>query len=148
MLIEAAKGGHTNVVSILIDYPNSLVMTNEAAMSAAAFNDPINGPPQASIGVIHPANQATSHHLNASAVHAGQVSIGGQMPQEQMAIAMQHDQNNTQGIATLYFIRVRSPFHKNFKRILYPRVIQYLMRIYHFSCGRSTISYSTFAANS
>jgi len=103
MLIEAAKGGHTNVVSILIDYPNSLVMTNEAAMSAAAFNDPINGPPQASIGVIHPANQATSHHLNASAVHAGQVSIGGQMTQEQMAIAMQHDQNNTQGIDEFYF---------------------------------------------
>ncbi len=24
MLIEAAKGGHTNVVQMLIDYPNSL----------------------------------------------------------------------------------------------------------------------------
>ena len=124
MLIEAAKGGHTNVVSILIDYPNSLVMTNEAAMSAAAFNDPINGPPQASIGVIHPANQTTSHHLNASAVHAGQVSIGGQMTQEQMAIAMQHDQNNTQGIDDFlfYFRRAHTPF--NFKSILYPHIIQ------------------------
>ena len=97
MLIEAAKGGHTNVVSILIDYPNSLVMTNEAAMSAAAFNDPINGPPQASIGTIHPAHQATPHHVNAAAVHAGQVSISGQMSQEQMAIAMQHEQHSAQG---------------------------------------------------
>ena len=143
MLIEAAKGGHTNVVSILIDYPNSLVMTNEAAMSAAAFNDPINGPPQASIGVIHPANQATSHHLNASAVHAGQVSIGGQMTQEQMAIAMQHDQNNTQGIGDFlfYFRRAHTPHSLS-------SYYSKLMRIYHFSCGRNTISYSTSAANS
>ena len=57
-------------------------------------------------------NQATSHHLNASAVHAGQVSIGGQMTQEQMAIAMQHDQNNTQGIDDFlfYFRRAHTPF--------------------------------------
>ena len=27
MLIEAAKGGHTTVVQMLIDYPNSLVAT-------------------------------------------------------------------------------------------------------------------------
>ena len=107
MLIEAAKGGHTNVVSILIDYPNSLVMTNEAAM---AFNDPANingGPPQASLGTIqqHPNSvahqQTTPHHVNAAgaAVHPGQVSIGGggQMSQEQMAIAMQHEQHGAQG---------------------------------------------------
>ena len=104
MLIEAAKGGHTNVVSILIDYPNSLVMTNEAAM---AFNDSANngGPPQASLGTIqqHPNahQQTTPHHVNpaAAAVHPGQVSIGGggQMSQEQMAIAMQHEQHGAQG---------------------------------------------------
>ena len=33
MLIEAAKGGHTNVVTMLIDYPNSL------NVMAAAPND-------------------------------------------------------------------------------------------------------------
>ena len=104
MLIEAAKGGHTNVVSILIDYPNSLVMTNEAAMSAAAFNDPINGPPQASIGTIHTAHQQIPHHVSAAAVHAGQVSISGQMTQEQMAIAMQQEQHNTQGNSMIYRI--------------------------------------------
>ena len=104
MLIEAAKGGHTNVVSILIDYPNSLVMTNEAAM---AFNDPTanGGPPQASLGTIqqHPSvahQQTTPHHAAAAAVHPGQVSIGqgGQMSQEQIALAMQHEQHNAQGI--------------------------------------------------
>ena len=35
MLIEAAKGGHTNVVTMLIDYPNSL------NVMAAAPNDGI-----------------------------------------------------------------------------------------------------------
>ena len=101
MLIEAAKGGHTNVVSILIDYPNSLVMTNEAAM---AFSDPTanGGPPQASLGSIQQhtsvAHQQTPHHVNAAAVHPGQVSIGqgGQMSQEQMALAMQHEQHSAQ----------------------------------------------------
>lgn len=27
MLIEAAKGGHTNVVQLLLDYPHSIMMT-------------------------------------------------------------------------------------------------------------------------
>ena len=39
MLIEAAKGGHTNVVTMLIDYPNSLVMA-----AAAASGGPPGGP--------------------------------------------------------------------------------------------------------
>ena len=110
MLIEAAKGGHTNVVSILIDYPNSLVMTNEAAISAAAFNDPINGTPQASVGTIHPAHQATPHHVDAGTVHGGQVSISGQMTQEQMAIAMQHEQHQQHGVQgndTIKFINIK-----------------------------------------
>ena len=36
MLIEDAKGGHTNVVTMLIDYPNSLVMAATNDMTAAA----------------------------------------------------------------------------------------------------------------
>lgn len=28
MLIEAAKGGHTNVVQLLLDYPHSIMMSN------------------------------------------------------------------------------------------------------------------------
>ena len=37
MLIEAAKGGHTNVVTLLIDYPNSLMIppADGDGMSAA-----------------------------------------------------------------------------------------------------------------
>ena len=98
MLIEAAKGGHTNVVSILIDYPNSLVMT--------PYDDPTaNGAPTpAGMGTIqqHPSvahQQTTPHHAAAAAVHPGQVSIGqgGQMSQEQIALAMQHEQHNAQG---------------------------------------------------
>lgn len=30
MLIEAAKGGHTNVVQLLLDYPHSIMMTPPA----------------------------------------------------------------------------------------------------------------------
>ena len=34
MLIEAAKGGHTNVVQLLIDYPNSIVMPHDASSAS------------------------------------------------------------------------------------------------------------------
>lgn len=33
MLIEAAKGGHTNVVSYLLDYPNNVLSVPTADMS-------------------------------------------------------------------------------------------------------------------
>ena len=39
MLIEAAKGGHTNVVQVLIDYPNSLVTTGIMEAAAPAVTD-------------------------------------------------------------------------------------------------------------
>lgn len=33
MLIEAAKGGHTNVVSYLLDYPNNILSVPTADVS-------------------------------------------------------------------------------------------------------------------
>ncbi len=40
MLIEAAKGGHTNVVNLLLDYPNNLVSPTPELLQAAAAQDP------------------------------------------------------------------------------------------------------------
>lgn len=31
MLIEAAKGGHTNVVQLLLDYPHSMMLNQQSA---------------------------------------------------------------------------------------------------------------------
>lgn len=31
MLIEAAKGGHTNVVQLLLDYPHSMMLNQQGA---------------------------------------------------------------------------------------------------------------------
>ena len=43
MLIEAAKGGHTGVVSVLIDYnPNNLSASAAAAVAAAAASGAAN----------------------------------------------------------------------------------------------------------
>lgn len=34
MLIEAAKGGHTNVVQLLLDYPHSMTLNQHGAATA------------------------------------------------------------------------------------------------------------------
>lgn len=34
MLIEAAKGGHTNVVQLLLDYPHSMLLNQQGATTA------------------------------------------------------------------------------------------------------------------
>lgn len=34
MLIEAAKGGHTNVVQLLLDYPHSMMLNQQGAATA------------------------------------------------------------------------------------------------------------------
>ena len=96
MLIEAAKGGHTNVVSILIDYPNSLVMTNEAALSAAAFNDGSINSGSGGSNTVQGGAHPGSHHT-VQQTQGQQVCISGQMTQEQVAIAMQQEQHNAQG---------------------------------------------------
>ena len=90
-------------------------MTNDAAMSAAAYNDPINGPPHASIGTIHPAHQGNPQYVNAAAIHAGQVSISGQMAPDQMAIAMQQEHHSAQGNCS-------STFHIFMSCLLSPEV--------------------------
>lgn len=36
MLIEAAKGGHTNVVQLLLDYPHSMLYTTQQQAQGAA----------------------------------------------------------------------------------------------------------------
>ena len=48
MLIEAAKGGHTNVVSILIDYPTQYapMMPAEEANPAAMATPPMKSGPR------------------------------------------------------------------------------------------------------
>ena len=97
MLIEAAKGGHTNVVSILIDYPNSLVMTNEAALSAAAFNDGSISSGTGGSNVVQGGAHPGSHHTVQQPQGHQQLSTSGQMTQEQVAIAMQQEEHNTQG---------------------------------------------------
>ena len=45
MLIEAAKGGHTTVVQMLIDYPNSLVGTTSLEGSVVETQAPPPAPP-------------------------------------------------------------------------------------------------------
>lgn len=36
MLIEAAKGGHTNVVQLLLDYPHSMLLNSQQQQGAGA----------------------------------------------------------------------------------------------------------------
>lgn len=35
MLIEAAKGGHTNVVQLLLDYPHSMILNQQGAATTS-----------------------------------------------------------------------------------------------------------------
>ena len=45
MLIEAAKGGHTTVVQMLIDYPNSLVTTAGSVVQQQVQGGAVGPPP-------------------------------------------------------------------------------------------------------
>lgn len=93
MLIEAAKGGHTNVVQLLLDYPNSMMTSPPppppptsaealAAMSSAALeqsvepprvpphglqvvqsDNPIMAVPQANTAGITAASQSYLHNI-------------------------------------------------------------------------------------
>ena len=38
MIIEAAKSGHTQVVQLLLDYPNSILVTSELAQISSGMN--------------------------------------------------------------------------------------------------------------
>lgn len=39
MVIEAAKGGHTNVVKLLLEYPNRVLMNHGQEMSQITGNE-------------------------------------------------------------------------------------------------------------
>lgn len=43
MLIEAAKGGHTNVVQVLLDYPHSIMMSSPHAAGVQVPQVPPTG---------------------------------------------------------------------------------------------------------
>ena len=42
MLIEAAKGGHTNVVNLLLDYPNSILSPSPDLQQLANTESQLN----------------------------------------------------------------------------------------------------------
>ena len=49
MLIEAAKGGHTSVVQLLLDYPHSIMMTTPHPHNTSAG---ASGAPQSATGAV------------------------------------------------------------------------------------------------
>ncbi len=60
MLIEAAKGGHTNVVSYLLDYPNNILSV--PAPDLSQLTPPSHDTSQVSVN-IHSLTVTTNYHL-------------------------------------------------------------------------------------
>lgn len=57
MLIEAAKGGHTNVVSYLLDYPNNILSVQAPDLSQLT-------PPSQDASQVYPAKIADALNTN------------------------------------------------------------------------------------
>jgi hypothetical protein len=57
MLIEAAKGGHTNVVNLLLDWPNNMMSPSSASLTQ------LSPPPLVDVIEVYTASvTADSHH--------------------------------------------------------------------------------------
>ena len=74
MLIEAAKGGHTSVVQLLLDYPHSIMTNSSPNATSSLLLSQAQGSPQQNQIVTQPTQQPTQTHQNAE-LNQNQVNL-------------------------------------------------------------------------
>ena len=78
MLIEAAKGGHTNVVQLLLDYPHSIMMNHGHASSSTQTQTPNSGIYFLNIDALATDNSASNITLIISPIELFQLILNFQ----------------------------------------------------------------------
>ena len=107
MLIEAAKGGHTTVVQMLIDYPNSLVVgaldPNAVALDSGGHPPAALMPPETSERVPPPGGELVANNTVAAAAAAACVAplLPAGMPINQVDTAARVNAKNDAAAAAL-----------------------------------------------